>query len=434
MSLIKKLKDALFPPDPEPGAPPSWIERLQEAKYVSLSGVSVPFEYADLSATFVKKTAIFENVNADGVYVQDNGLSGSRFPMLCYFSGDAHDVKAATMLKALLERGEGTLYHPIFGKINVVPTGEIEYTSSLVSAANQTSFMVEFYETTGLVIGDVASFDSLAEAFQAAAAADFSDKLNVDDVADKATFKEKFTRGINKISKGIGSVQGITTKAQNALSDASDSINRTIDVLVGQPLALARQTQMLILEPARIVEATKARLEAYLNLAADIFGIKTEPNGYDYDAENGFHGNNLMASSLVAGTAEISVNGSFDHAADYFRAAESLGSLLDDYTEWKDNAYGAMSPDTAETTDTGDGWIDLLALVQAAVSDLIRKSFDAETMIRLTLDRDRGMQELVFELYGSASNDVIERFAKDNAIGGDEYFILKKGREVVYYV
>jgi hypothetical protein len=433
VSLIKKLKEALFPADPEPGAPPSWIDRLQAAKYVSLSGVTVPFDYVDLTVLFGKKTAIFENVNADGVYVQDNGVSGARFPMLCYFSGDAHDVQAATMLKALLERGEGTLYHPIFGRVVVVPTGEIEYTSALVSAANQTSFMVEFAETTGLLAGDVVAFDSLMEAFQSAAAADFADKLNVADVADEVSFKEKFTRGITKVSKGIGAVQGLTESAQNSLADMSDSINRTIDVLVGQPLTLARQTQMLILEPGRIARATRARLEAYIGLAEDIFGLKAAPTGYDYSGENGFHGDNLLASSIVAGSALTAAEGDFDHAADYFHAAQSLTDLLDDYSTWKDDAYTTIGQGTPETADTGDGWLDLLAVVQAAVAELVRQSFDADTAVKITLDRDRGMQELVFELYGTASHDMIEKFAKDNALGGDEYFILQKGREVVYY-
>jgi len=433
MSLISKLKEKLFPADAEPGAPPSWIGRLQEAKYVSLSGVSVPFQYLDLSAIFPKKTAVFESVNADGVYVQDNGVGGARFPMLCYFSGDSHDIEAATMIKALLERGEGTLYHPIFGKVNVVPFGDIEYVSALATAANQTSFSVEFIETTGLVAGDVQALDSLLDAFQSAAAAEFAAKLNVDDVADKATFKAKFERAINKVSKTLGAVQGLTEEAQSGLSDISDSINRTIDVLIGQPLTLARQTQMLILEPARIARATRARLEAYANMARDIFGISSRSNGYDYDGENEFHGNSLIASGCVAGAAVSSLNNDFQYSSEFSQAITELGEILDEFSTWSDDTYTDMTDGTPERQDTGGAWLDLSALVRDIAAQLIVQSFDATKGIRITLDRDRGMMELCFELYGTASHDQLEQFIRQNALGGDEHFLIKQGREIVYY-
>jgi len=434
MGLLDKLKGLLFPTPQEPGELPPWIDRLQEAKYTSLSGIEVPFDYIDLQSFFSKKTAVFQNVNAPGAYIQDNGTGGFQFPMGCVFSGPNHDTEASTLLKALLETGEGTLIHPIFGSIVVIPVGRIEHVSALASAANMTTIMVEFFETTGLQLGALPPFDSLLDDFSAAAAADFAEKLNVDDVADSANFVERFTRRINQISNTLTNISSGLTDATESMKDVSDSLTRTMDVLIGQPLALARQTQLLIGEPARLAEATRARLEAYGNLARNIFGLNTVPTGYDFSAENGFHGDSLIASSSVAGAAESAFNNDFYTVSEFIAAAVELNALLDEFSTWSDNAYTAIGDFNTETQDTGDGWIQLQEYVSSVVSTLITGALTATNEVKITLDRERGTQELCYELYGTSKPDQLDIFASSNNFGGDEYFTLQEGREIVYFV
>jgi len=434
MSLLKKLKGLLFPAEAEPGQLPPWIDRLKPATYTSVTGLVIPFEYIDLSSYFTKKTAVFGNVNAPGVYVQDNGVGGFRFPMACIFSGANHDVQSATFLKSLLETGEGTLSHPVFGPLVVVPVGEIEHVSALVSAANQTTIMVEFFETTGLQIGSNPPFDSLLEAFEAAAAASFDEKLNVSDVADKKKFADGFVKKINGIENTLNAISTQLSRASDGMNDIADSITRTIDVTIGQPLALARQTQLLIGQPARIAAATRARLRGYANMARDIFGLNPTPTGYDYSAENAFHGDSLIASSAVSNAAVSSFNNDFVLKAEFLNAATELGALLDEFSTWNDDSYTNIGTGTPETQDTGDGWTELQEYVSAVQAELVTRALTATTEIRITLDRDRGNQELCFELYGTAKPDQLDFFASTNDFSGDEIFVIKEGREIVYYV
>jgi hypothetical protein len=434
MSLLNKLKALVFPEPASPGDPPSWVDRLQDARFVSLSGIEIPFQYVDLSTFFVKKTAVFENVNADGVYVQDNGVGGVRFPMVCYFEGDRHDIEARAFMKAILERGEGTLYHPIFGAVVVIPVGEIENVSALVSAANQTTITVEFFETTGLQIGDLPPFDSLLDAFETDAAVEFGDKLNVTDVADEQNFINRFNRRINQVSDTLSSISSALSTQQGNIDDIGDSITRSIDVLVGQPLALARQTQLLIASPANIAAAATDKLKAYANLAREIFGLLPTPTGYDFSAENGFHGDSLIAGGCVAYHAVAANDNDFTTSNEFIAAASGIGALLEEFSTWSDDAYTAIGEDTPETADTGDGWLQLQELGTAVISNLVTQSLSALRPIRITLDRERGTQELCYELYRTSKPAQLDFFASTNDFSGDEYFTLQEGREIVYFV
>ena len=50
------------------------------------------------------------------------------------------------------------------------------------------------------------------------------------------------------------------------------------------------------------------------------------------------------------------------------------------------------------------------------------------------LEKDRNYIELCGELYGNVGNDTLNFFINTNNLSGDEYFEIKKGRQVVYYI
>ncbi len=129
----------------------AWQDRVGEASYSSPSGQTVTFDFEDLTSYFEKKTAGFEFPDADGTYVQDNGVSSRRFPMRCIFWGNDCDLQADGFELMLSERGEGQLSHPLKGKKTVVPFGSVTRIDALKTQANQAIVELEFWETIGLV-------------------------------------------------------------------------------------------------------------------------------------------------------------------------------------------------------------------------------------------------------------------------------------------
>jgi prophage DNA circulation protein len=414
------------------------LDDLQQGSYKSPSGQVVTFDYEDIESSVGKKTAVFESAVGNGTYVQSNGSTSGRFPMRCYFSGFSYEALAETFLSAILEDGEGVLTHPVFGDITVVPVGQVTRIDPLKSGAGQVIYDVEFYETVGLQIGETGGnaqvFDSLMEV----SAMDFSNNVQLADPVDKASFRNKLKSALKKMSDAIKKASGAVAKVNEAIEDTGDSINRGMDTLLGEPLALARQTQLLIGEPRRQASLTNSKALAYQNLAQDIFtGTLAEPSKYAKEAINLFHLNKMMAQSYLGNTAML-LDESTEYLtkADYINAAERLLALREDYQAWHDDNFDSLELTTISeaNTDTGDGLAELNQLLSSVASGLIARSFEAKTEMREPIASDRTPLDLCYELYGTTAFDVLDHFVNLNDLVGDEFFLIPKGREIVWHV
>jgi len=414
------------------------LDDLQQGSYKSPSGQVVTFDYEDIESSVDKKTSVFESAVGNGTYVQSNGRTSGRFPMRCYLSGRDYKAKAEAFLSAVLEDGEGVLTHPVFGDITVVPVGQVTRIDPLKSGAGQVVYDVEFYETVGLQIGETGGnaqvFDSLMEA----SAVDFSNKVQLTDPVDKASFRNKLKSALKKMSDAIKKASGAVAKVNEAIEDSGDSINRGMDTLLGEPLALARQTQLLIGEPRRQASLTNSKALAYQNLARDIFtGTLAEPSKYAKETINIFHLNKMMAQSYLGNTAMLLAE-STDYLtkADYINAADKLLALREDYQAWHDDNFESLEVSTISeaNTDTGDGLAELNQLISSVASGLITRSFEAKTERREPLASDRTPLDLCYELYGTTTFDVLDHFTSMNELAGDEFFLIPKGREIVWHI
>jgi prophage DNA circulation protein len=414
------------------------LDNLQRAKYKSPNGITTEFDYEDIESSVDKKTAVFENAIGDGTYVQSNGHTSGRFPMRCFFSGYSYVTSAETFLAAILEDGEGVLTHPVHGDITVVPVGTITRVDPLKTGAGQIVFDVGFFETTGLQIGETGGFAQAFDALSIASAMDFTNGLQLPDAVSKAGFRSKLKSMMGKVSSAMAKASGAVGKIQEGIEDTGDSINRGVDTLLGEPLALARQCQILIGEPRRQAELARNKIKGYTNLANDIFrGTLAEPSKYAHDLINTFHLNKMLAKSLIGNTAMMMTQSTeYLTKADYIDAAESLMNLKEDYVTWRDANYDNLELDTisAPNMDTGGGESELTQLVASVASDLFSKALQAKTEVREPLTSDRTPLDLCFEFYGTTAFDVLDMFVKTNQLGGDELILIPKGREVVWYV
>lgn len=337
-----------------------YIRDPGKAVYKSPSGVSIPFDYEDVESSIATKAAAFESASGNGTYVQHNGHTSGRFPMVAIFHGDGYEAKARAFVGALLEPGVGKLTHPSYPvPISVVPFGEIRTVEPLKSAANQAKISVAFWETTGLKIGAEGSISQLYDSFEDAASIDFSEKIRLDTAADRNGFLSKIQNTVGKISDAMTKASEGIGNATQGIETIGASINGGLDLLMGQPLALARQMQILVTEPRRQLKGIKAKFEGYKNLANDIFANDaTGLSTYSNEDINDFHLNKLMAASIVGNSGAMLSGGDEDLTrADYIRNADDLRTLLDDFQDWSDAGYDAMSSAELipDALDTGGG-------------------------------------------------------------------------------
>lgn len=409
-----------------------WQERLRPAAYVAPDGTRAAFIFLDVSEQLPRKTAAFDFPDTDGTYVQDLGVSGRRYPLRCIFAGPNCDLEAAEFMGLLAQTGNGTLEHPVYGPRLVVPTGTPTRRDDTVSAANEASVEVEFWETTGLVypsaeIDAAGQIETAVGAFTEAAAAAYAEGLDTSDPLAAATLRGAIGGAVASTSEALTEAASATDEVFERFRDIERSIIAGLDDTVGQALTLGAQVSLFIQEPARSVAAITQRLRDYGALLGVVTG-STPSRGYGGRAQNTFQVDRLSAASAVSGSVLSTLNAEFQTRGDAIEAAQTILDQFGALQAWQDAAYDSLG-----LRDTGRDYAELLDAVAVCAGYLVQISFTLRQERALVLDRPRALVELCAQLYGHPDSD-LDFFIASNNFTGSEILEVPEGRRVVYYV
>ena len=448
----------------------AWNDEIQEAAYNSPSGKRQTFIYENVSRETDLKTASFVFPELDGALIQSLGLGGRTFPLKCIFSGASCNKEADSFEKLLSERGHGILEHPVYGKINVVPTGKIKRTDNILDGANESSVEVTFSET--LVdkeepSSEVATADKLNAAmdeYENSAAADFAGNIYTDSIEDKMQLQVVMKSNANSTFKGVEKMikAAPKNKKRTNLFQWYDSAKRFINSIIDNvdkigtfANEVATTTIKMIRLPSQITSDAFSKLAGYQlmirdianNVKADPFGTKAVTN--QWAATTLAWGSMIAALSYgVANTAaEQSTNqgtsnpteddsdysdgntgGSFASRSDVLETAAQIAASFAEYSAYIDsqNRKNAF-------VDTGETYEKLLNVVTYSLRSLEETSFNLPVTRIIRLDRDRQLFELLAELYGKDGFNRQDQFINDNKLTADEIVLIPMGREVRYY-
>jgi hypothetical protein len=419
----------------------TWLDRIAEAAYTSPGGTRMRFGYVDVSSEIDKRTAAFEFPGVDGAYIQDNGAGERRYPLACIFAGADCDLDASAFEELLLERGTGLLEHPLYGRVDVVPFGTITRRDDLVSGANQTIVEVVFWSTLGAVYPSSGLSPKLevGEAVRLAGpalAADFGRSMNLATEARRANARLTVLGALRNIQSALQVAASATESVNREFRDLQAQVNFGIDVLIGQPLLLARQVLNLITAPSRALAGIVSRLDGYRDLLARMVGSapissSTAPPALERIAlrlSNDFHTADLAAGGAVLGSISSVVNNTFTAKPQAIEAAEAILSQAAGRTAWRETRFGEL-----EQIDTGEGYQALQEATALAVGYLVEISFSLVPERALVLDRPRALIELCAELYGSVADERLDFLISTNHLTGSDILELPRGRRVVYY-
>lgn len=417
----------------------SWIDRLSEAAYTSPAGTRMRFAYEDVSSEVDKRSATFSFPGVDGTYVQDNGQSERRFPLRCIFQGADCDAEAAAFEALLLERGQGTLEHPLYGKRNVVPYGTITRRDDLTNAANQSIIEVTLWSTIGAVF-PTSGFSPKGQLLQSlgtsaeAVSRDFAKTMNLQTEARRSAAKLSVRESLRNVQAALQRVAATTDEVNREFRRIQNEINFGLDVLIGQPLLLARQMMNLTTLPARALAGILSRLESYANLldrmvrssASSPADISVIP-ALRVRRSNEFHMSSLVASASIQGSVSSVTENTFTAKPEAIAAAEEIIAQTEALIFWSDQRYADL-----EQIDEGEGYQALQDTVALAVGFLVEISFTLVPERAIVLDRPRTIIDLAAEIYGSI-DDRLDFLISTNKLSGSEILELPRGRTVVYY-
>lgn len=411
----------------------AWDDRLRKAEYTSPTGTVLTFDYEDVGYEFTKNGAVYDFPDEAGSFVQDLGRSGRRIPLRIIVWGENYDFAAEDWMDALGEPGIGRLSHPVSGVIDVVPFGPIARRDNLKTEANQAVIEVTFFETIGAIftafqLDPALSVVTAVDEYNKAAADQLKQDTNLDTTPEQSQLKGPYQLLLDSVDAELGAIADSDAAVKSQFEAVRDSINASIDTLIGDPLTLAFQSAILAQAPARALTSISARLGAYGNLLQSVTAQSFTP-GLGSAESNNFHSANLFGMTYVTGSVLSSLNNQFQTKTDAISAADVILSQMDSLVVWRDDQFQALGE-----IDTGEAYLQLLEAVGLAAGFLVEISFTLKQERVFTLTVARNFLELSAELYGNVDDGTLNFFIDSNALSGSEIIEIPTGREIVYYV
>lgn len=408
----------------------SYWDRLRTARYRSPSGYEIEFSFRELQRASGHKGGPHEAPQQNDAQVQDLGLTAQHFSVEATIHGQDYDQDADRFYDMLRESGFGTLLHPRWGDIPVLPLTFLQR-EAFVEGAGAAVFEVDFVRVPDVQFAETttAAGAAITEGADAAAAAT-SEQLAVSPTtaAQVAAVTQSFVaqaaqfRG--RVTTWLAREGSIATEFEAAYTAFVD----TIGTLLLDPVALADAYIALVRIPAQAGISVPTKAQAYADelIALAVNGLTVGAS--DPEAASRV----LQFLATLIGLAESTVEGDLTTRADALLVVDALVGALED-------ALAAVEADEAATGYVAPAELisRARALIAQAQALMLAQSFGLAVERRLILAEDRTPLDLVHELYSPSSADDLETHLDDfiahNRLAGDELFLIPRGREVRYY-
>lgn len=388
-----------------------------------------------------KKLGIFNFPFVNGSEVQDLGVSSATYPLTISFSGPDHDTESDRFFTALSETGVWEVVHPVHGLKRLQPMS-FSPADEPVTSGNITTVDTEWIEP--LEPSAVASAPEL----QAGVAAQIeavnetaSDQLDTSTFQKAAAEVAEFRSAVRDVVSNVESfIEGIASVSATITAEIN-SIKRDIDaVLAVVPLdmiAVAGQIQALIQLPARAIQDTQARLDAYKNLA-DGISFSLTPDTPGTPSYNRVAVQEVALTATFGAVADVASTGALISRAQAVEVIEGVLTLFRDATDTLDASQALFEGQAIDVQyfSQSQSYPDSARLIAQVVAYLLRASFDLKIEKRFVLTAPANPLRIAIREYGEpGEGDAnIEFFNDTNGIEDDEFLLMQAGRELVVYV
>lgn len=402
------------------------LSRLQQAALTSSDGTRVEFDWERAPRTTPLRNSIFESAGSSIGYIQKNGTSSKRYPIVAIFTGDDCDLFADQFEAVLVSPGKLKLDHPVHGVVEpVAPLGEIRRENDLVESVGEIRVTVTLAETIETPY-DSTSQDYAGIAGVAISASDsvmsgqVGTAVEALSVSEELTFRGRIDRGVKIARAALDSISSTIDGVDKQYNAIVSSINAALDTFVLKPASIAFQVSQLLRAPSNDSERIGDKLDAYTSLLStytkDVLVTSAEMSGFQ-----------PFASSSVLSAANAARFATYRTKTQALTAADILNAMLQNYVAWLEQSYAAQG-----VTFTGDEYGDAQDAVAAVTAHLIELSYTLLSERRFTVQAPINPVVLGHQLYGR--NLDFDFFAASNNFAADEFILLPIGREVVHYI
>lgn len=413
----------------------SFMDRIRQPVYVSPSGKTYNLQFDDVERTGSKKASVHELPQQNYALVKDLGNNAKKYPMSVYFTGKNYDQEADDFEAALSETGKGTLKHPRYGDIEVLPLTWTQ-TEKFVDGLGRADFKIDFIHAPAS-----AKYPLTAVATSSAISAQVSTAVNASALSQAAAFvtgaaadiarlKANIQAAVGAVTGAFAQVMAISEEIQSEVNATISFIEDNIDALVQAPAELFASLNRLAALPANIVTGITSKVTCYKEMIENIVDQTVESYAQaSTGVQNllGYFGGVAVASTIGGSAGSENTSGGLKSRSDAVYAAELLDEMTQTVTAYL-AAVESQITDYQADPDTVAALIDSLSIARAS---LLARSYDLKIERKIKLTSDRTPIDLCYELYGDISQ--IEDFISQNQLAGDDIILIPSGHEVVYY-
>lgn len=383
-----------------------------------------------------RKAKIFDYIERDQSFVQDNGMRSPEFEMNLWFVGDDHHIVAADFERALSLRGVAELTLPLDTKLRFVIPMSFKRTNRFVDGVNRTMFEVSFHETiqpSSILKGDAKeSVGFFAKILQGDAAGAFADKLSPLGSRLQATSAFSAVNGAVKKTLNFAST---ARRAQSGLITAWQSTVTSIDTNVSnlfeQPLILASQLQSALTLP--IFPRVTNLLSAY----GTLLGSQKIPlTRYDSDSKNLISIQELTGASALGAMATKVVELDYRTRQEAIDAFSAVAAQYEEFLEYLEDQQLATEELPLAQRYYPDAGVceSLQAMIQRMAGQVDAILLNTRQEIEITLDKDETPLNIVAKWYPTlfqrSASSALSFFESTNSLTADQRFVLERGTQI----
>lgn len=407
----------------------SWLEKIKENIQITTGDGKVYTPLYFMSSRKIEfNISKFDFPDINGTLVKRTTVMGGTFPMEIIFQGEDHLDIRDEFERSSIDNRPWTILHPVYGSKLVHPStltfDSTGLNTTVVSGEFHETIVDEFPQATKNPIIEV---EILAEQANTANIDAFVNTVVVDSSVTASLEKstnDSYQLGASAIKSGEQS-----NGYFNAWKEASNAISFGIANASNMALKVSAFTN----SPYLFDSAISARLSLFrsqfekLSLAIGTLTDPKQKKTYEFSSV-----------AIIAAMFNCSIKpiaGDYTNSNSVFLV---INQLIDTYNLLIENL------DSLQTENAGsvNGYVPsfeslsgLGNLVNYTISNLYQIALNAKQERKLILEADSNVIVLTHRFYGLDSSDQnIEMFMNTNSIGMNEYFEIKKGRIITYYV
>ncbi|MCJ7802745.1 MAG: hypothetical protein MUP82_10360 [Candidatus Marinimicrobia bacterium] len=412
----------------------TWLNRLKNVELEVITGdekVYKPlWQEAERNLNF--NTEAFDFVGVAGTFVERKEKSGDQFPINFIFQGeDCIDVAKAFLISASDKR-PWTIKHPFYDDLLVQPIS-LRQVNTVYNISRITGIVWETI-TTKYPEDEIVpkkTVENLKADSDVQVAVRFKANVpnpSVNLIASATKSVTNITKNYNPLAileKDVKLLKDLARTASGAAQNLLDNVDRFIT-----------STIALINFPFQIIQTLELKINKIkdsIDELFDIFSPDSNEQQYLYEA---LATSSITEMSLIsvspASSSEIDINigVGVSVGVDYktrIEVAETFEQLDETYTSVLVNF------DNTDFIQDAILALDLDIIVNYSMANLYEIAFNSKQERSILIEKDDNIVNLSHRFFGPGDEN-LQIFINQNKVTLEEYLIVKKGREIIWYV